>query len=74
MHAAPARKSAGRVIPSACDVNPRHIPAPIANTRLAIEMAFGATPARVSTRAKPCAHARCLVFSGRRGGAPSGIV
>jgi hypothetical protein len=46
----------------------------MANTRLAIEMAFGATPARVNTRAKPCAHARCRVFSGRRGDARSGII
>jgi hypothetical protein len=37
-------------------------------------MALGATPARVSIRARACAHARCRVFSGRRGGAASGIV
>ena len=71
MQAAAARKSAGRAIPPARAVDPRHIPAAVANPRLAIEIAFGATPARANARAKPCAHTRCRVFSGRRGGVPA---
>src|SRR5882724_6091742 len=74
MHAAAARNNIGRAEPSARAVHARQRPAAIANTRLAIEMALGATPARVSIRARACAHARCRVFSGRRGGAASGIV
>jgi hypothetical protein len=73
MHAAAQRKSAVRVAPSVRDVSPRPIPAPIANTKLATEIAFGVIPARVNTRARPWAQARCRVLSGRRGGAFSGI-
>jgi hypothetical protein len=61
-------------VPSARPVHAKHSPAPIAKTRLAIEIAFGATPARVSIRARACAHALCRVFSGRRGGAAAGTV
>src|SRR5882724_3432894 len=74
MHAAAAKKNIGRAKPSARGVHARHRPAAIANTMLAIEIALGATPACVSLRARACAHARCRVFSGRRGGATSGSI
>src|SRR6266404_7837808 len=74
MHAAAARNNIDRTKPSLRAVHARQRPAATANTRLAIEIALGATPARVSIRASACAHARCRVLSGRRGGATSGTV
>ena len=74
MEAAAPRKSTCRVMPSARAVVQRHAPAATANTRLATEIVFGATPARVSIRANPWAHARCLVLSGRRGGVALGSI